>query len=359
MRNVSNRLAVIPKSSVYSLVTDTMMHFPLKGGGAASVNLAGSNAITRGSPTKITLASTPSPLPMPGGYIKLASITPTSYNGYHKVLAAAGADVWIDLDSSSLADWVSGGAMTFNVIYDRFGREPQQDIAGTITGVWANQADGLTSHSAGTYASRIASPASAWDLSGFAGLLVIATKIKIGAAPTEDEYIFSIGRTSPTGSYSGSGCLSLRIASGGTQVILTYRPRTVSGSDSGGAAGGTNTLVYSTALGTTAARNLVWLLDFRTAGAVTIYGYLDGVLKVSSSATMTNAIDNVGTTNGLVFGANINGSLTPAEYLGSAGTPSQARIKDLWWWKTSKSMVTVQRAIAKWSKHGEIPTECI
>ena len=174
MRNVSNRLAVIPKSSVYSLVTDTMMHFPLKGGGAASVILAGSNAITRGSPTKITLASTPSPLPMPGGYIKLASITPTSYNGYHKVLAAAGADVWIDLDSSSLADWVSGGAMTFNVIYDRFGREPQQGIAGTITGVWANQADGLTSHSAGTYASRIASPASAWDLSGFAGLLVLS-----------------------------------------------------------------------------------------------------------------------------------------------------------------------------------------
>lgn len=188
---------------------------------------------------------------------------------------------------------------------------------------------------------------------------MIAAKVKVGAAPTADEYIFSIGRTSPTGGYSGSGCLTLRIASGGTQAVLTYRPRTVAGSDSGGAGGGTNTLVYSTSLGTTATRNMVWMLDFRTANAVTIYGYLDGVLKVSASATMTNAIDHPGITNGVVFGASLNGSLTPAEYLGSAGTPSQTRIKDLWWWKTSKSMVAVQRAISKWSKTGEIPNDCI
>ena len=359
MRNTTNKVAIQPLSKVYSLVTDVMMHFPLKGGGAASINLAGALAITRGNPTKVTLGSTPSPLPMPGTYIKLSSITPTAYNGYHKVLAASGADVWLDLDSSSLADWSSGGAMTFNVIYDRFGREPQQDISGTITGIWGNQADGLTSHSAGTYAARIAAPNSAWDLTGFAGILVIAAKVKVGAAPTADEYIFSIGRTSPTGGYSGSGCLTLRIASGGTQAVLTYRPRTVAGSDSGGAGGGTNTLVYSTSLGTTATRNMVWMLDFRTANAVTIYGYLDGVLKVSASATMTNAIDHPGITNGVVFGASLNGSLTPAEYLGSAGTPSQTRIKDLWWWKTSKSMVAVQRAISKWSKTGEIPNDCI
>ena len=359
MRNVSNRLAVIPKSSVYSLVTDTMMHFPLKGGGAASVNLAGSSAITRGNPTKITLGSTPSPLPMPGTYVKIAGATPSAYNGYWLVLQSSGADVYVDLDSSTLADWSSGGAMTFNVLYDRFGREPQQDISGTITGIWANQGDGLTSHSAGTYASRITAPNSAWDLTGYAGILVIGVKAKIGASPSADEYLFSIGRTSSSGAYSGAGGLSLRIASGGSQIALTYRPRTVAGSDSGGAGGGTNTLVYSNALGTSATRNVVFLLDFRTAGAVTIYAYMDGVLKASGSATMTNAIDHPGVTNGMAFGANLNGSLTPAEYLGAAGTPSQARIKDLWWWKTSKSMVTVQRAIARWSQTGEIPTECI
>lgn len=359
MRNQSCKYGIKPLSNVYDAVTDSMIHLPLKGGGAASVNLAGSLAITRGNPTKITLGSTPSPLPMPGTMVKLSSVTPTDYNGYHKVIAASGADVWIDLDSSSLADWTSGGAMTFNVIYDRFGALTPQDIQGTITGIWANQADGLTSHSAGTYTSRIATPPAAFDLSGFAGFLVVGAKIKVAAAPTADEYLFSIGRTSATGSYSGSGCLTARIASGGSQVVLTFRPRTVAGSDSGGAAGGTNTLIYSTALGTTATRNVVFLLDLRSTSAATCYAYLDGVLKAATSLTLTNLIDWPGITNGMVIGASLNGSLTTAEYLGAAGTPSQARVKDLLWWKTTKSMVTVQRAVLKWSQTGELPVEVI
>jgi len=353
--------ALSPLSAIYSDVTDTLVHIPMHGGGAAAINLAAASAIVQGYPTKIVLASTPSPLPMPGTYVKLNSVTPTTYNGYHKVIAASGVNVWIDLDSSALAAWSSGGNMSFNVIYDRLGNLAQQDISGTITGLWENQTFGLTSHSAGSYTARIAEAnAEAFRLDGFAGFLVIGCKVNMPANPSADEFVFSIGRTSATGGYAGSGGLSLRLSTTTTpQVILTFRPRTVVGSDSGGAGGGTNTLVYSSDLGNAAIRNVVFLLDLRSTSAATCYCFLDGVQKAAGALTLTNMLDWPGITNGVVFGASLNGSLTPAEYLGAAVTPSQARVSDFVFWKTTKSLTTVQRAINRWQSCGELPREVV
>lgn len=362
MRNQVNKVAISPLSSVYSAVTDTLVHVPFHGGGAGAINLAAASAIVQGYPTKIVLASTPSPLPMPGTYVKLNSVTPTTYNGYHKVIAASGANVWLDLDSSALAAWSSGGNMSFNVIYDRLGNLAQQDVSGTITGIWANQAHGLTSHSAGNYTARITEAnASAFSLDGFAGFLVIGCKVIVPANPSADEYIFSMGRTSATGGYTGSGGLSLRLTTATTpQMILTFRPRTVVGDDAGGAAGGSNTLVYSTDLGNAAVRNVVYLLDLRSTSSATCYCYLDGVQKAAAALTLTNMIDWPGITNGIVFGANLNGSLVPAEYLGAAAvTPSQARVSDFLFWETTKGLTTVQRAINRWSTLGELPREVV
>ena len=145
----------------------------------------------------------------------------------------------------------------------------------------------------------------------------------------------------------------------GGQVVLTFRPRTVAGSDSGGAGGGTNTFIYSSALGTTAGRTVTFLLDLRSTSSATIYAYLDGVLKAAGAITLTNLIDWPGITNGMSIGANLNGSLVASEYLGSAVTSSQARVQNLIWWKTTKSLTTVQRAIIRHAQTGELPREVV
>lgn len=356
--NVKSAPALNPLSSIYDTITDTLVHIPMRGGGAGSLNLSATLAITKGSTTKITLGSTPSPLPMIGTYVKLASVVPATYNGYHRVIAASGQNVWVDLDSSAFDDWTSGGAMTFNVLYDRLGNLPAQDILGTVTGLWANPANGLTAHSAGSYTARITeSDLSAFSLDGFAGFLVISADILAPATPSADEYIFSIGRNPATGGYSGSGCVTLRLSGG--QAVLILRPRTVAGADAGGAAGGTNLLLFSTALGTAAQRTVTYLVDLRSTSSAPVYAYLDGVLKAAGSMTLTNMLDWPGITNGMTIGGSLNDSLTPSEYLGSAVTPSQARVQNLLWWKTTKSLAAVQKAILNWSMTHELPREVV
>src|SRR5574340_840057 len=259
--NVKVAPALSPLSAIYSAITDTLIHIPFHGGGGAAINFAASLAVVKGYPTKVTLGSTPSPAPLCGSKVKVSGVTPTGYNGYWKVVYSNGADVYLDLDSSALGDWASGGTMSFNVLYERLGNLAAQDLSGTVTGLWADQTNGMVAHSAGTYTARIPTGISAFDLSAFSGFLVIGAKIKISSAtPSSEEFLFSIGRSSQTGAYSGSGTIAMSISTGG-QLQLYFRPRTVAGSDSGGAGGGTNSFTHSTALGTTTQRNVVFLLD--------------------------------------------------------------------------------------------------
>jgi len=353
MRN-SSKIALTPAATIYSNATDTLVHIPFHGGGAAALNLAGSNAITRGYPTKITLGSTPSPLPTPGTFVKLNSVTPSAYNGYHKVLMASAADVWLDLDSSAMVDWTSGGNMSFNVIYDRFGNLLPQDIAGTITGLWANKVDGMTAHGSGSNTALIgAANASAFDLTGFRGILVVGFRQYKSAVPAAgDEYIFSLGRKVNTGAYSASGTVALLLPSGSNQAQLYFRPRT--SADGGGTQTGP---VQSSSMGTTAKRRACWLLDLRSTSSAAIYAYLDGVIFNSASIDLTNLVDWPSAVNGVAFGANITAALALDQLYGAQATG--ARISDFWWWKSSKSMVQVQRAIIKWSQMGELPLEVV
>lgn len=351
--------ALSPLSAIYSSITDALVHIPFHGGGAGAINLAATQPITQGSTTKITLGSTPSPLPMAGTYVKIASVTPAAYNGYHKVLDASGANVWLDLDSGAFDPWTSGGAMSFNVLYDRAGNLPAQDVRGLVTGIWANPADGLTTDSGGSYTSAIPSAdLSAFDLDGFAGFVVLSVDVLAPATPSAEEFIFSIGRSSATGPYSGSGHLSMKLQVG--QAVLSFRPRTVAGNDADGAGGGSNVSLYSTMLGTTAPRTVTFLLDLRDTANVPIYAYLDGVLKASASANLTNMLDWPGITNGAAIGGNLGLTLTPSNLLGAATpTPSQARVQNLLWWKTTKSLADVQKAILGWATTHELPREVI
>lgn len=357
--NVKVAPALKPLSAIYSAITDQLIHVPFHGGGAAAINFAAAQAVVPGHPTKVTLASAPSPAPLPGSKVKIAGATPSAYNGYQKVLYSNGADVYLDLDSSAFGAWSSGGAMSFNVIYDRMGNMPEQDLSGTVTGLWADQTSGLTAHSAGTYTARMTAGIGDFDLSGFAGFLVVAMKLKIGANPSTEEFLFSMGRSSASGAYAGSGTIALSISTGG-QMTLYFRPRTVAGADAGGAGGGTNSFTFSSALGTGTQRNVVFLLDLRSTSSATCYAYLDGVFKAATALTLTNMLDWPGNTNGVVFGAQLNGSLVPAAYLGAATpTPSGAVVEDFLWWKTTKNLATVQRAINRWQRTGELPREVV
>src|SRR5574340_1034038 len=209
--NVKVAPALSPLSAIYSAITDTLIHIPFHGGGGAAINFAASLAVVKGYPTKVTLGSTPSPAPLCGSKVKVSGVTPTGYNGYWKVVYSNGADVYLDLDSSALGDWASGGTMSFNVLYERLGNLAAQDLSGTVTGLWADQTNGMVAHSAGTYTARIPTGISAFYLSAFSGFLVIGAKIKISSdTPSSEKFQFSIDRQSQTGAYSGSGMISAR-----------------------------------------------------------------------------------------------------------------------------------------------------
>lgn len=349
MRNSTNRTGIKPISALYADTVAKAIHIPMHGGGSATaINLAASLAITRGTITKITLGSTPSPLPMAGTQIKLASVVPADYNGYHTVVAASGADVWIDLDSSALADWTSGGAMSFGVLYDRFGNLASKDIQGTQTGIWANQADGLTAHSAGSYSPRIvAADAAPFDLTGYRGILMVGAKLRVTGTPTVDEFVFSVGRSSKQATYSASGHIGVRLGGGGNQAALSFRPAGADNDDVD-----TNTFAYTGNLGTSAQRRVAWLLDLRDTSTAYIYAYLDGVLKSGGTITLTGMTDWPSVANGAIIGADLNGSLAAANLLGASA--SGARVSDLVWLPLNKSMSSMQRLVERWSRIGEL-----
>lgn len=350
MRNISNKVALKPQSTVYDQATDTIVHIPFHGGGAAAVNLSGTLPIKRGATTKITLGSTPSPLPMPGTMVKLNSVTPADYNGYHRVLASTGANVWIDLDSSEMADWTSGGNMSFNHIYDKFGNMAPADIAGTITGLWVAPQNGMTSHSGGSYTGLLTAGIDPFDLTGFRGILVVGCNMTIPVAPNAAEQVFGMGVFVASGTNTAEGAFGVTIESGGTTVGAYFRPATAADSAGSNKSGNTGSL------GTTTKRHVAWVLDFRDfPNTSSMYTYLDGVLKDTDALTLTNAIDLPSNANGVCIGGRINTDLSIINKLGSAATPSQATVENFVFWKSTKTMAETQAALVQMIANGGVP----
>lgn len=343
--NVKIAPALKPRSSIASRITDDLVFLPLHGGGnAAALNLAASGAITRGGTTKLTLASTPSPLPMVGTTIKLNSVTPSTYNGYHKVLDASGANVWIDLDSSALADWTSGGNVTFNVIYDKMGNMASQDVQGTLTNLWANQALGITADAAGTFTNRITTGIDDFDLSGFRGYLVLGANIQIAANPSAVEFIFSLGVNDASGANTQTGAICMTIESTGI-VQFTTRPA-YSGSNA-------NTFTATSALSVGVTANVFAILDFTNMPtSATIHLFKDGVLKESEAVTVTGATDCPSNATGIAIGCKISTALALQSKLGASG--SGAKVDKLLWWKSTKDFATTIEAVRRFGLNGEL-----
>lgn len=337
--------ALKPRSSISSRVTDEMVFLPLHGGGnAAALNLAAAGPITRGITTKLALASVPSLIPMVGTQLKLNSVTPSAYNGYHNVIDAGGANVWIDLDSSGLADWASGGNVTFNVIHDKMGNMASQDVQGVLTNLWANQALGITADAAGTFTNRITAGIEAFDLTGFRGYLVLGANVQIAANPSATEFIFSLGANDASGTNTPTGAICMTIESTGI-VQFTTRPA-YSGANA-------NTFISSGALSAGVQANVFAVVDCTNMPASgTIHVFNDGVLRESKAITITGATDCPSNATGVAIGCKISTALALQSKLGANG--SGAKVDKLLWWKSTKDFATTIEAARRYAVNGEL-----
>ena len=335
MRNaIKQAPALTPARSVVESLTDAMF-LPMHGAQIASTNITG---ITTGYPTIIKYGSTI--LPMAGQTMKIASCTPATYNGYHTVLWAAGGGVAIDLDSSALGAWSSGGAGTFVSLRDLTGNNGPFDVSGTTTGIWAAPTAGLTPNpTGGNWVAPFTSNA-LLELTGYTGKLLIAFDFTLGAITTGTETVLGINLVGQSGTNTKHGGLFVGIYGAGQNPGLVYRPATAADG------AGINTTVQTGAMSATTA-HLAWIVDFSGAAPV-IRGYKNGTAIASATADMTNATGHPSLANlgaGILCG--VDGTAAATGKLGSAG--SGAVVQNLLIQKSTESIATLVNRIRKLS----------
>jgi hypothetical protein len=338
MRNIPNRIAIKPRSTVFDNRTD-MIWVPCIGGQAGSINLAGTAPIVKGYPTKIILGSSNTALA--GQYCYVSSVGGmTELNGFHKILGTDSTGLWLDVDSGNFSNWTSGGTVKFDVFFDRCGNLPPQIIQGTTTNAWGTKAWGLTTHSSGNNSLHIPRTAlpDFLDMTG-GHMLVCGASIKIATAPSTYEQVFSLGSKSTSGT---AGHIGLTIVAGGTQIEATSRPA---------GTGKSNTNSYSSTLGTSLQRRIALLVDYHE---MVQYCYLDGRLRDVDAITDAGQLNAA---QGLYLGADMNTALDAINKLGGASTPSQAIVRDIFFWRPADGMTAADAhaAIVAYHKTGEWP----
>lgn len=338
-KSVKSAPALKPLSAVTAAITDTLVFMPIHGGGTANIGVTG---VSRGNPTTVSLASAYTGVV--GQTIKLASIGGmTALNGYAKVIGAVTNGVVIDVDTSDITAypaWTSGGSISMMVLSDIKSAIAPQDILGTTTGVWANPADGVTSHASGTWCAKLSgADLTPFDLTAFRGIAVLAFDVYVGAAPGSRETIFGMGVIG-NGAGSKTGTISASIVASGTAIELVFRPQ--SAVDAAGA----NTFAYSASVGTTSRAHVAFVFDLTNPASATVHSFTDGVLTGSVALTLTGMTDWPTSSTGVALGAGLDSSYAVTTKFG-AGTTTQSagRAQNLLWWKSSKSMTQTIRAV--------------
>lgn len=327
--------------------------WPCIGGGAAGIGVSG---VSRGNPTVLRLASTPTFLV--GQKVRLYSlggITTLNGNSYTVLGRRDGVSnaIAIDVDSSAMADWTSGGTCAGDVFSDVFGNAPTMQVAGTLTNVWDQQQDGILSAAAGTYSSGLMPVSSLFSMTGFTGMLLLAMDYYAPASlPTSGSgWAFSSGRPTNSGAKTASGCVSMGYYGGSSSTVLMFRPACASD--------GSSVITTRSAPGlVAAARNHVaYIVDCRTPAAPVIYGYLNGQQRGATNADMTAATGLPTAADGVALLSGITTTGTQNEYLGPNGTAS--RVRNLLWAKLSAStdLAVAQRIIQKLAVDRVMPYE--
>lgn len=312
-------------------------------------NFGATSPVAPGYPTVITLGGATTS--MAGGWVTVSNVVGmTELNGTWRVLwRGPGNTIALDVDSGAFSPWVSGGTLTPIVIQDEFRQAPAMPIQGTVTDVWSNPMFGLTAHSSGTYSLRQTSGIEAFDLTGFRGRLVVGCGLWFSAAPSADEGIFSVGTNGAADVGSASGLVMINLENS-RNLKMTFRGAAAA---DGGAA---NNFLFSGALTLSTPYKVAFVLDFdgfpsTGEGHVVV----DGAHVRSYAFNLAGVVDAPSTASGLVIGTRI---LTGPTFNLSSGRMgalgSGARLQELLWWQTSKSLTDTMRAVQAWHRAGSM-----
>lgn len=337
----NTKLAVKPLNSLYAAKSSGAVLLKMHGGGGAAIAItASASSIERGYPTIVTLASAPSAIA--GQYVYLAldaGDTMTALTGYHRVISArSGNRLALDVDTSDYAAFSFAGSPTcnFNVISDSFGNVPPQSIQGTITGIWANQGDGITGDpTAGNNTPLITDAASlaAFNLAGYRGLVAIAAHVKTAVPSSGASGLFQIGTNGTTATYGLSGAFQIQIVNNTSPSILyKYRPKRA------GSVGADQSIGANAAHNLTAgARTHIGIiLDLRDFATAYVHYYKDGILAATTALTQTTGIDWPDVSNGVCIGAVISSNdLALSGKMGTNCTTTGTRMENFGWWRDS------------------------
>lgn len=341
MRNTRFSGVKLPRTAL-DAATEQPIIWRMHNSDSSSRNFAGSNAVAPGYPTWVVLGSTSTALP--GGWVVVSgAVGMTELNGTWRVLWVNGTTVALDVDSTDFTAWASGGTLTPLVIADEFGLIPAMAVQGTTTNVFANPTFGITSHSAGTHTLLQTAGISAMDLTSHAGCVAWGCDIYYTSNPSAKEYLFCLGVETATGSNTAAGCINMYLNTTGS-IAAAVRPQ--------GAANGdcSNTFLDSGALATSTRKSVVFILDMSVPAAWTYYVMVDGVFARSGAITMTGSIGGPSAGVGLTIGALPNTSLVLGSKFGAAGTPSAGRLRNLFFWKTSKTVTQTMRAVSDFQR---------
>lgn len=339
MRNASAKVAITPRNNAFNNRSD-LIFIPFVGGQAGSI---GVSLLTIGYPTNIVLSS--SHTGIIGQYVYISGLNgPTGLNGnFYKVIDKGASSISLDVDSGAMATWTSGGSVNFDVLHDRCGNLSPQLILGTTTNIWGNPLDGLTSHSSGNNTAHIPTVPEMLNFTD-ANYVVMGATVTIGATPSAYEQILAIGQR--VNSAGTNGHLGLAISTSGTNVEMTTR---MASQGNGG-----NTFSYSTNIGTSTSAMVAGFVNFKDAIQ---YMYLNGVMRDADAVSQTNAIARPNGLSGMCIGADYNAALSLSNKFGSAGTPSQSRVRDLFIWRPSNNMTPaeIHSVISEYHRQGEWP----
>lgn len=351
----SNAVTGIKPNSSLSDNGENIVFLPLSGADGTSRNIS---AVVRGYPTLITLGGAVTHAA--GQYLLVAGAGGiTRLNGYHKLLEIRPSNVIaLDVDSSDSSlfpAWTSGGTVAGYNVSDAFGNMPTATVlagtSGVITGIWGTPANGLTfdpGASKGNYLPK--STESVFDVSGTTGRVVFSFDWNGTTPSTGTENLYCHNRDNAVGAGAVNG--AIWISSAGSQHIdLNFLPKSADGSTIA-----TATQLSSGQLGSPATgRHIIqFVIDYDTD---TIYAYRNNLYVGSAPIVRAVGETNPAMGNGAVFFAGYSSAGTYSYPMGGSGmAPS---LRHAMFWRTNKSLSTVQNCLRILARTEEFPAHLL
>lgn len=263
-----------------------------------------------------------------GGWANITGVTSlTAINGVWRIVRIeSSTKLRIDLDTSGMSGFATGGTFARNGIGDLCGSMLPKKVNGTTTAIWDDRFNGI--HWAGdNYITVPAAEAAVFDLRGFRGRLLIhcALPMVTATAPSASEFLICLGRfDTASGAGRAGGTIGLFQTTSTGRMRLNVRGSVATDADTPsnpGTAAESNGAVQGD--GTNPVRNYLGVELIFGASAVTINWYINGAIDSSSQLAMTGndwpyPLDTAG---GLTIGCKYGTTgITVGNAMGAAGS---------------------------------------